>query len=117
MEFVVSVGILGLVIGFMVELIPFSHVANHRAWDSEAAQSLARTQMATMRATDFDKLASQAPVQQTVENTAYTTTVTVAPYGSYPSLKEVTVLVQWHQNGGDRQLVLRTLLSRSKVAH
>ncbi len=118
-ELIVSVGILGLVVGFILQLVPLSHVANRKAWAVATASDVARVQMESMRAaafSSFDTLpASLGPTTETHGGTAFTWTVSSGPYRGSSSLKLVTVSVSWHQTTGDQRLVAQGLVARQQL--
>ncbi|HEY3997571.1 MAG TPA: type II secretion system protein [Candidatus Xenobia bacterium] len=133
-EFIVALALLAMVFVFMFQLLPYSHIVDHKAWDLGLARDVAHTELEQARAYQIDFLYQMPTTGSTVDpktDIRYDWTVAASPYPTpvpppsgcstpRPDLAEVTVTVNWTETGFSshgvggvpRQVVVKTLVAR-----
>ncbi len=114
-EFIFAVSILGMVLGIMLHLVPFSHIANRRVYNLNCAREVANSQLEYWRGYPFDNLPVGTPQAGVVSRngTDYAYTVNIVQYASKDFLRLVNVQVHWTENGGPRQFATQTLVAKT----
>ncbi|HEY4000991.1 MAG TPA: hypothetical protein VGO93_19135 [Candidatus Xenobia bacterium] len=128
-EFIVAVGLLAMVFVFMFQLLPYSHVVSHEAWNLAFARDLAHSEMETARSYQVDYLyaapTTAPPVMDPRTRIQYTWTMAQTPYQvtpcGKPNLVLVTVNVAWTETGftaagvtgTPKRITTQTLIART----